>query len=409
MFDKLPLEGCRLTFTSRHYFCHPFIFLFTEPVVILPTKPSVWVEEHQNVTLTCNVTGQPFPTVTWSKAGKKLNSNSKTSGEKLTLFHVTPHKDNGTYTCKAKNLMNEDEIDTKVTVVPFLRFTINPPVNISVLVGSDIYLNCQGTRFSNVTWQREGGDLPATCLVHPNGTLVLLNVSKSFSGSYVCTVKTTFRFINATSLVKIYHPESTCSHLKDARPSAVSGNYVIDPDGEGGEDPFTVYCNMIDRDGIGVTVVGHNRETREHVTGCDPPGCFKRNVIYTGVTISQLAGLTRVNSNCEQFIVFECHNDVAFVEDLHAWWVSREGKAMYYWGGADPGSGKCACGMNGTCVSGGGCNCKNVVYRGWRSDSGLLSEKSSLPVIQLRFGDVESSQEEGYYSLGKFKCYGLVK
>ena len=87
---------------------------------------------------------------------------------------------------------------------------------------------------------------------------------------------------------------------------------------------------------------------------------------------------------------------------------------MYYWGGATPGSEKCVCGMDDICVDGGGCNCKNKYdngkfSKGWRSDNGLLFEKSSLPVIQLRFGDVEGSQEEGYYSLGKFKCYGLVK
>ena len=111
----------------------------------------------------CDVTGQPFPTVTWSKAGRKLSSNSNSSGEKLTLssvtlFRVTPYKDDGTYTYKAKNLINAEEIDTKVIVVPFLRFITTPPVNITVPFGSDIYLDCQGTGFSNVTWQREGGN-----------------------------------------------------------------------------------------------------------------------------------------------------------------------------------------------------------------------------------------------------------
>ena len=283
-------------------------------------------------------------------------------------------------------------------------------MNITVPFGSDIYLDCQGTGFSNVTWQREGGELPATRLLHPNGTMALLNVAKSFSGHCVCTVKTYFRFINATSEVKIYHPESTtCSHLKDARPSAVSGNYVIDPDGKSREDPFTVYCDMTDRAGVGVTVVGHNREVRERMKDCDSKGCFKRNVSYTGVTISQLAGLTRVNSNCEQLIRFDCYNDVLFLEDSYAWWVSREGKAMYYWGGAAPGSRKCACGMTDTCVGGGKCNCNNMHREERRSDSGLLSEKSSLPVIQLRFGDVDEPREDAYYSLEKFKCYGLVK
>ena len=46
--------------------------------------------------------------------------------------------------------------------------------------------------------------------------------------------------------------------------------------------------------------------------------------------------------------------------------------------------------------------------RGWRGDSGLLTDKFSLPVTQLRFGDVESAGGEGFCTLGKFKCYGTV-
>ena len=39
---------------------------------------------------------------------------------------------------------------------------------------------------------------------------------------------------------------------------------------------------------------------------------------YTGVSTAQLAALTRVSQNCEQFIKFECNNDVSFIEDAHA-------------------------------------------------------------------------------------------
>ena len=79
---------------------------------------------------------------------------------------------------------------------------------------------------------------------------------------------------------------------------------------------------------------------------------------------------------------------------------------MYYWGGATPGSRSCACGVNNTCVGGGSCNCKNNGPGKWRKDSGLLTDKFILPVAQLRFGDVGHPLEEGYYTLGKFKCYG---
>ena len=93
------------------------------------------------------------------------------------------------------------------------------------------------------------------------------------------------------------------------------------------------------------------------MTGCNSPGCFKRNVTYSGATIAQLAGLGRVNSHCEQLVKFECFYGVSFIVERYAWWVSREGEAMYYWGGAAPGSGKCECGMRDRCACGGGCNC----------------------------------------------------
>ena len=53
------------------------------------------------------------------------------------------------------------------------------------------------------------------------------------------------------------------------------------------------------------------------------------------------------------------------------------------------------------------CNCdKNDDV--WREDSGLLTDKTKLPVIELRFGDNDKPQEEGHHALGKFMCYGTA-
>ena len=175
-----------------------------------------------------------------------------------------------------------------LTVVPLLRFTTSPPPRAKVLYGSRIQLDCQGNRQSNVTWQRRGGDLPRSHLIHSNGTLVLLNVSDSFSGDYVCTVKNISRWMRTTTHVQVIF--RSCSHLKAAVPSTLSETHDIEPEGDG---PFTVYCDMAIKNGIGVTVISHNRERRDHVKGCNLPGCFKRNVTYSGATIAQLAELSR--------------------------------------------------------------------------------------------------------------------
>ena len=53
--------------------------------------------------------------------------------------------------------------------------------------------------------------------------------------------------------------------------------------------PFSVYCDMSDKGGVGVTVISHNRESRTHVAntpGCnwDGPECYDgygKDVTYT--------------------------------------------------------------------------------------------------------------------------------
>lgn len=81
---------------------------------------------------------------------------------------------------------------------------------------------------------------------------------------------------------------------------------------------------------------------------------------------------------------------------------------MTYWGGASPDSNMCACGMNDSCATGEACNCDANDLM-WREDSGLLTDKSTLPVTQLRFGDTGDPREEkGFHTLGKLKCYGIA-
>ncbi len=210
-------------------------------------------------------------------------------------------------------------------------------------------------------------------------------------------IKTIFSFPLAKS----------CSHLKNLHPLATNGSYMIDPDGEGGQEPFEVFCDMSDKNGVGVTVISHDSESRTHVQGYEDPGSYSRDIHYTGASLSQLASLTSVSSNCEQFIKYDCHDSMIFRLG-HAWWVSRDSNKMTYWGGASPDSGKCACGMTNSCADPRyDCNCdKNEPA--WREDSGLLTDKTQLPVTQLRFGDTGHSGEEGYHTLGKLKCYGLA-
>ncbi|XP_048587956.1 contactin-associated protein-like 2 isoform X2 [Nematostella vectensis] len=200
----------------------------------------------------------------------------------------------------------------------------------------------------------------------------------------------------------------TCKHAKDL--GFTTGEYLIDPDGHGPAPPFPAFCNVTDDDGV--TVISHDTESRMEVTGsCDPHGCYKRNVRYSGITdvAVQLGALADASERCEQFIRYESQGSLlmASQNNPNGWLVSRVGNKMRYWGGAPRDSKMCACGVTGTCVDPlKRCNADINSVNMWTTDEGMLIYKEDLPVIQLRFGDVASRSEIAFHNLGKLKCYG---
>ena len=212
---------------------------------------------------------------------------------------------------------------------------------------NNLTLNCKAQGALEITWKRTNKYLPRTHVIFPNGTLFLKKVTTNDAGSYTCVAKNYQRTIMASSTVEVLKIVKSCSRIKSGRSGSSSGNYIIDPDGKGGVAPFSVYCDMSDKGGVGVTVISHDSESRTHVgniPGCGGAGCYRKDVTYTGVSTAQLAALTRVSQNCEQFIKFECNNDIAFIENSCARWMSRDRTRMYYWGGV---TGYIACAAGG--------------------------------------------------------------
>lgn len=360
------------------------------------------------MTLVCKATGQPAPTVMWRKAfGHVSKANIVVAGWNMTILSVKK-ADGGAYACSVKNLLSEDSAVALVTVIERLEFILAPPPTVVAKERSNIVLNCAAHGEKDIMWKRQSQALPKNHAIFSNGTLLLRMVSPNDAGTYKCVAKNYHRSIETVSVVKVLSikPRS-CSEIKSRHLGSSSGNYIIDPDGAGGVAPFSVNCDMNDKGGVGVTVISHDSESRTYVhniPGCSHRGCYRKDVTYSGVTTPQLAALTQVSQKCEQFIKYECTIGSLFLVSDYAWWVSRDGKKMNYWGGATGYNNMCECGVKNSCSSGNNCNCPP--RRGWSEDSGLLTDKSTLPVTQIRLGDLDHSQEQGYHTLGKLRCYG---
>ena len=322
-------------------------------------------EEEQNVTIACTATGQPQSSVTCSKSfGSLPKGRTEVKKGNLTIYSVTK-KDRGTYICKAENTLRSLTDIAQLTIFSRLQFKVRLPQAVTPFIGSTVRLPCvaESDLRTTITWTKDDkSSLPVLI----NGSVVLQNIKKSHEGSYTCRASNALATIKAK--VKTNSPvnAASCSVIRKHH-SSVSGNYVIDPDGEGGLEPFTVYCDMSEKNAVGVTVISHDSEGRTHVNGCNSPGSYSCDIHYTGSSLCQQASLTRASSHCEQFIKYECRYSVLLYNKYYpyGWWVSRDSTKMTYWGGAS-GNGKCACGMTNSCADpsyGRNCDKNDYVWR----------------------------------------------
>ena len=142
------------------------------------------------------------------------------------------------------------------------------------------------------------------------------------------------KFIVHAGVIDKLYPTESCTILKIKQPSAASGNYTIYP--KELDSPVTVHCDMTSKNGIGVTEIGHDSESRTTVSGDEDPGSYKRNITYN-LKMEEIVAIINQSRICEQFIKYECHHSKLWEEiyHTHGWWVSRQGLAMNYWGGGE--------------------------------------------------------------------------
>ena len=76
--------------------------------------------EGANMTLSCNATGNPEPSISWVKDGFPINSNSRISfshdKQRLTITNVS-RMDSGEYRCVARNRVGNNTSNSKVNVL----------------------------------------------------------------------------------------------------------------------------------------------------------------------------------------------------------------------------------------------------------------------------------------------------
>ena len=206
-------------------------------------------------------------------------------------------KDRGTCICKAENILGSTTGLAQLVIFFRMRFKVGPPTEVTSVISSNVRLQCVAERGlrSTIIWAKNRkSSLPVDSKALLNGTLVLQTIKESHEGYYTCRATNALTSVEAKVKINSSVNAASCSVIRKYV-SSVSGNYVIDPDGSGGLAPFTVYCDVTDKNGVGVTVISHDSESRWYVYhgyGWSGQGTYSRSIRYTGGSMSQLACLT---------------------------------------------------------------------------------------------------------------------
>ena len=73
------------------------------------------VTQGSTATITCQVTGSPTPTVTWTRVGADLGPNHRVLGNVLRILQAVP-ADRGLYVCNVENLAGQTRASAIVEV-----------------------------------------------------------------------------------------------------------------------------------------------------------------------------------------------------------------------------------------------------------------------------------------------------
>eukprot|EP00076_Gallus_gallus_P024036 XP_015146072.1 hemicentin-1 isoform X2 [Gallus gallus] len=156
------------------------------------------VIEGSLISLICESTGIPPPSLTWKKSGSPLVADQSgrvriLSGGRQLQISVAEMSDAASYICIASNVAGsaKKEYSLQVYTRPVILDSGSYPSEVVAAQGSEISLECkaQGIPEPAVTWMKDGRPLVSgrdVAVLHDGHFLLLRNIQVSDTGHYVC-------------------------------------------------------------------------------------------------------------------------------------------------------------------------------------------------------------------------------
>jgi len=181
----------------------------------------------------------------------------------------------------------------------------------------------------------------------------------------------------------------------------------IDPDGDGPNDPFVVYCDLTTTPiSALISPVGH---INQQLTLDLVAPTFQYDIEYA-ITDNEIQSvITASNGACMQHVDYQCFSSkLGYDGNLkmltQAEWIGNDGSTQHhYWPGGRPTTG-CKCGANMNCQAQGyHCNC-DIGDNYPRTDSGDLAEPENLPITAIIATDLEGTADVSV-DINAMRCF----
>ncbi|XP_019904855.2 hemicentin-1 isoform X2 [Esox lucius] len=214
------------------------------PTIVGVSPENVTVVVNNFVSLTCEATGFPPPSLSWLKDKGPVQPHTNTlimpGGRTLQILRAKM-SDGGKYSCVATNPAGEARktIHLSVFVPPSIRDSSgDTPVVVNVLVGNSVTLACESNAVPppTITWLKNGRMVTESAslrILAEGQMLELKGAEVSDTGQYVCKAKNVAGQVDKNFHLNIYVPPSISGSVEEKVVETISNPVTFACDATG--------------------------------------------------------------------------------------------------------------------------------------------------------------------------------
>uniref|UniRef100_A0A671G2Y4 Contactin-5 n=1 Tax=Rhinolophus ferrumequinum TaxID=59479 RepID=A0A671G2Y4_RHIFE len=179
----------------------------------------------------CKATGKPRPTYRWLRNGAPLLTQSRVEMVNgVLMIHNVNQSDAGMYQCLAENKYGAIYASAELKILASApTFALNQLKKTIIITGQEVVIECkpQGSPKPTISWKKGDRAIRENkrIAILPDGSLRILNASKSDEGKYVCQGENVFGSAEIIASVSVKEP--TRIELTPKRTELTVGESVV--------------------------------------------------------------------------------------------------------------------------------------------------------------------------------------